>query len=89
MDVPPCPDHDQNNHNGNDYKALQKIPWLAASYEKLNGVLPLILSNYLTQGGNILEDFPDTPLVMALRSMNFSAVPILLSHVEQNRESYL
>lgn len=94
LDVVNCPKHmgriiiPVSYTSDSTYLTCKKIPWLAASREQLNALLPLLLSNYLSQGGNILDEDPDTPLITAIRSKNFSAVPILLGHVEKNRGAY-
>ncbi|KAM5347246.1 hypothetical protein ACJ41O_010251 [Fusarium nematophilum] len=83
IDIPPCPKH------GDRFRSrIPRLPWIAASSPRLNGVLPLILPAYLAQGGNIFTDFDETPLHVALLAENFNAVRVLVDHVKEEEETY-
>ncbi|XXG99331.1 hypothetical protein Hte_005668 [Hypoxylon texense] len=54
----------------------------AVSKPKYNGILPVLLTKYFEQGGNLLR-LPRSPLHIAARKRNHEGVKILLSGIRQ------
>lgn len=89
-----CPIHfhpDETMIEGDNAQDIpRKAPWYCAADPELNPVLPKVLSRYLAQARNptILDEFPETPLITALRARNYAAAGIIIDHVKENKEKY-
>ncbi|KAF4980537.1 hypothetical protein FZEAL_3472 [Fusarium zealandicum] len=82
-DIATCPRHWDRPPAG-----PQRLPWLAATYPRLNDVLPILLLRYLSEGGNIFTDFAETPLHLALRCGNSSLAVVLVDHIKNHQANY-
>ncbi|KAK4217524.1 hypothetical protein QBC37DRAFT_479716 [Rhypophila decipiens] len=94
-----CPFHDCENLDLNLFESdvlsrargiPMKVPWICAADPRFNKVLPKLLSRYLTQQEKhtILDEFPDSPLNIALWAKNYPAAGIVIHHVRVHREAY-